>query len=159
MAQNTTLFTIPKDSLIKCHNLIKDYKFNDFDIEYFDDTTTMFSMNSINFDNKYIFDEIKKIYSYSEIPFINIDNMTVQYTKYNIKDEYIIKPHKDNCQNTIIIYLDKDPNIKETFIVSDKEINGSDLWSHGGLIMTNELMHSGKYIGTGTREILCLFYD
>lgn len=159
MEKNYSLVNIDNDLIKECHLSLQNHKFNDNNIEYYDDITTMYNinLNENNYDKENIIKNIEKICSSFKI--IDTNRITLQYTKYNIKDEYIIEPHKDYCQNTIIIYLNKNPNIKEIFTINNDEIQGDDLWANGGLIMNDEAIHSGKYIGSGIREIMCIFYD
>ena len=39
------------------------------------------------------------------------------------------------------------------------KISGTDLWKHGGLAMYNRAEHWGEYIGTGKRNVLCIFTE
>ena len=91
-----------------------------------------------------------------------IKNYTVHYIKYNICEYYSIEKHQDSCDITIIIYLNKEDNISDTFYVGD--INIQNNWSnhknhYDSLIMWQNPMHHGEIIGNGKRDILCIFLN
>jgi len=89
---------------------------------------------------------------------INPKSSTIHYINYDLEERYILQEHKDGCKQTIIIYLDKDPSIKDTFYVDNKLIDNSD-WKYNGFIMDGHLKHSGMFEGTGKRNILCIFIN
>lgn len=89
---------------------------------------------------------------------INPKYSTIHYIKYDLEGEYILEEHKDGCKQTIIIYLEKDSSIKDTFYLENKLIDNSD-WKYNGFIMEGHLKHSGMFEGFGKRNILCIFMN
>jgi hypothetical protein len=90
--------------------------------------------------------------------YINPECSTIHYVNYDIEGSYILDEHYDGCKQTIIIYLDKGPSIKDTFYVDNKLINNSN-WKYNGFIMDGHLKHSGVFKGYGKRNILCIFMN
>jgi len=90
--------------------------------------------------------------------YINPEFSTIHYVNYDIEGSYILGEHHDGCKQTIIIYLDKDPSIKDTFYVDNKLIDNSN-WKYNGFIMDGHLKHRGVFEGYGKRNILCIFMN
>ena len=90
--------------------------------------------------------------------YINHKTSTIHYINYDLEGEYILHEHHDGCKQTIIIYLDKDPSIKDTFYVDNKLIDNTN-WTYNGFIMDGHLKHRGVFKGYGTRNILCIFIN
>ena len=90
--------------------------------------------------------------------YINPKSSTIHYINYDLEGNYILDEHKDGCKQTIIIYLDKDPSIKDTFYVDNKLIDNS-YWKYNGFIMEGHLKHRGIFNGYGKRNILCIFMN
>lgn len=120
------------------------------------------------------FNIIKSIYSFTNLPYdIKKNNYTCHYIKYAIHKNYKISRHNDGCKITILIYLNKNPSIQESFYVENKKDNETSLvnenyWSennntYGCLVMwsTNNSgpEHHGEIMGNGNRELLCLFLN
>jgi len=82
----------------------------------------------------------------------------IHYVKYDIEGSYILEEHNDGCRQTIIIYLDKDPSIKDIFYVDNKLVDNSN-WTYNGFIMGGHLKHRGVFNGYGKREVLCIFMN
>ena len=112
------------------------------------------------------FNIVKKIYCLTNLPYPIKQNTNIyHYIKYNINKSYDLSPHNDGCKITIIIYLNKDQNIKENFYIENKLVK-ENYWSenndtYGCLVMWSDdnegANHYGKILGSGSREILCLF--
>ena len=68
---------------------------------------------------------------------------------------YNISEHKDSCKKTIIVYLEKDNTISDTFYVEGVEVK--EQWKKKCLVMKNNPLHGGVIKGTGKREVLCIF--
>ena len=89
---------------------------------------------------------------------------TVHHVKYSINDTpYIIEEHQDWCKFTIIVYLDKSPEVNDEFWVDDEKIE-EDLWKtnetkYKCLVFWGNAPHHGKVFGKGKRNILCFFSD
>ena len=110
---------------------------------------------------------IDHIYKLSNLTFpIKIEDTISHYVSYNINNQYIISRHNDGCRITIIIYIDKNPNISETLFIEDNLIK-KNLWSEdtstlGCLAMWSDDYDMGPdhYVniqGSGKRDVLCLF--
>jgi len=124
-----------------------------FDWEYFDDETTRRDVSNCSDPEFQKF--ITMVMRLAGIS--NNKKNTFHYVKYNITDNYTIGKHHDSCENTIVIFLIKDPKIsEETFIVEGETVN-EDYWKKGGLLMTNESLHEIIINGTGKREVFCIF--
>ena len=115
---------------------------------------------------KLVKSDIKYLYELTNLQFnINYNETVCHYIKYSINNKYSISKHKDYCKITIIVYLDKDPDIKEKFYIENNLLNINP-WSkntntYGALVMwcknDEGLLHQGELIGSGKRNILCLF--
>ena len=85
-----------------------------------------------------------------------------QHIKYNLKNEnYHITEHNDNTEYTIIIYLDKSPDISDKFWVNNTMIR-EDVWNpsktnYKAIIFWGNASHYGYIFGNGKRELLCIF--
>ena len=90
--------------------------------------------------------------------YVNPECSTIHYINYDLEETYILHEHDDRCKQTIIIYLDKDPSIKDTFYVDNKLIDNSN-WKYNGFIMDGHLKHRGVFEGYGKRNILCIFMN
>ena len=89
---------------------------------------------------------------------IHTKNITIHYIKYDLEESYLLREHNDGCKKTIIIYLEKDRSIKDTFYVNNKLVNNSN-WTYNGFIMDGTLKHHGIFEGYGKRNILCIFIN
>ena len=94
----------------------------------------------------------------------NKKNYTVHYVKYSINDTpYIIDEHQDWCKFTLIVYLDKSPEVSDEFWVNDEKVE-ENVWVTNGnnykcLAFWGNAPHRGKVFGKGKRDILCFFSD
>ena len=145
------VFTIPRNIINQ--NLPRPKKWEKFDHEC--------KRANIKLDDN----TLDKILSYSGKNFLrNGDNYTIHRIKYNLKEgEYIIDEHQDSCKFTIIIYIEKSPEIKDDFWVGNSNIK-ENVWSkkeneYNCLIFWGNSPHKGKIYGKGNREILCFFCD
>ena len=150
MSKTHNLFTIPANVISSCLAVLREHKFTDVDV--YDKTTTRFTVTDKN-----IIDCIQPLCDCSNQT-VNLNLATIHYIKYELNGNYEVTPHTDVCDNTIIIYMDKDPNIRENFYVENNMISGDSLWKFRGLHMKNESKHWGHYSGKGVREVLCIFY-
>lgn len=109
---------------------------------------------------------IKKIWSLANIDLPIFDQNNICHRiRYNIKNNYIISNHSDFCNLTIIIYKYKDKTLDDNFYIENKLVT-ENLWnnnsdSYSALAMWNHNKigpeHYGNIIGTGKREVICLF--
>ena len=89
---------------------------------------------------------------------------TIHHVKYSINNvPYIIDEHQDWCKFTLIVYLDKSPDIKDEFWVDDDRVE-ENVWSTNNttykcLAFWGNAPHRGKVFGKGKRDILCFFSD
>ena len=118
-----------------------------------------FTRGDIELDN-YILQDIL-LHNEIKVPF-NKD-YTVHRGIYNVNNEYEIEQHVDSSKYTLIVYLDKDPNITDEFWVSHKKVQES-FWSEDKekykcIIFWDNIPHKGNIFGKGKREILCFFWD
>ena len=94
----------------------------------------------------------------------NKKNYTVHYVKYSINDTpYIIDEHQDWCKFTLIVYLDKSPEVSDEFWVNDEKVE-ENVWvtndnNYKCLAFWGNAPHRGKVFGKGKRDILCFFSD
>ena len=91
------------------------------------------------------------------------NNLTTHYIEYNIKKSYEITKHKDYCDITVLVYLDKDEDIKDTFYVCDKKCR-KEKWdiqenSYAVLAFNGWDDHWGNLKGTGFRSIMAFHYS
>tara|TARA_B100000524_G_C23647019_1_gene368817 strand:+ start:1324 stop:1794 length:471 start_codon:yes stop_codon:yes gene_type:complete len=151
-----SLFNIPKDKL---DPVISNSKKNDLNWENYDECC---NRTQIIMDDEFV----NYIYKQTKLNFpININDTVCHYVKYNVTNMYEITPHDDHCKITIIVYLNKDSTINDSFIVENKHIE-NNYWStnidtYGCLVMWSDdefgPTHYGKITGNGIREVLCLF--
>ena len=92
---------------------------------------------------------------------------TTHRVKYSLKNEnnqyYSIDEHQDSCKFTLIVYLNKSPEVRDEFWVGNKKVN-EDVWSKNEnkincLAFWGNSLHKGKIFGKGKRDILCFFCD
>ena len=92
---------------------------------------------------------------------------TTHRVKYSLKNEnqgfYSIDEHQDSCKFTLIVYLDKSPEVRDEFWVGNNQIE-ENLWSGNNntykcLSFWGNSLHKGKIFGKGHRDILCFFCD
>ena len=93
---------------------------------------------------------------------INKKNLTTHFIEYNINSIYEITKHNDNCDLTVIVYLNKDHTMKDTFYICDKKFR-KDKWetkdnSYSVLAFNGYDEHWGKLEGSGERTILVFHY-
>ncbi len=91
---------------------------------------------------------------------INWGKTTVKYIIYNLNEvggKYSVENHKDNNKDTIILYLDKDESISDTFHIEGVKIKNR--WKKRGFIMLNRPVHGGTFKGSGLRKIICIFIE
>jgi len=143
------LFTIPKNYIPKLSKLTNEW-------DKYDDNCYR---NNINIEKDVIYSIIN---CQPNLKNCNIDNYTTHYIKYNITEKYTIDEHVDSSDITIIVYLNKDENIRETFYVNN--INTKHNWRNNkykyhSLIMWNNPKHKGTITGSGKRNILCFFIN
>ena len=144
------LFNIHNNLIKNCSEALSSTKHTDAEI--YDQVTTRYTIS-----NDDLLKKIQLLCFYSN-QLVDIKQATVHYITYSLKGHYDIESHTDQCDNTIIIYLDKSDQIKETFYVENNAIQGDELWKNGGLIMKHEAEHRGSFSGSGFRSVLCIFY-
>ena len=89
---------------------------------------------------------------------------TVHHVKYSINETpYIIDEHQDWCKLTLIVYIDKSPDIKDEFWVGNDRVE-ENVWltsdtTYKCLAFWGNAPHHGKIFGKGKRDILCFFSD
>lgn len=93
----------------------------------------------------------------------NDKHFSVHHIMYNLTKSYDITQHEDNCNFTVIIYIDKDETISDSFWVNDNLVN-ENFWDpiegyYKALIFWGNANHKGIINGIGKREILCIFSD
>lgn len=162
---NFKVFQFPKTLIPN----LRDIKYNIFKWNKYDDQC---KRRDISFDN------FNKILTFSDTCFISPKkqlltvtpklvgsktNFTVHHIIYNISKQYDITNHKDYCNVTVIIYLNKDKGIKDSFWINNNKVN-EDFWNpdegyYKALIFWGNLEHHGIINGCGEREILCFFSD
>lgn len=112
-------------------------------------------------------DVLDRILSLSKTNLVRKTNKyTVHRVKYYLEEEnkpYDIDEHQDNCKFTLILYLDKSPEVRDEFWVGNNKVT-ENLWSNNpnkvnGLIFWGNMPHKGKIFGRGKRDILCFFCD
>lgn len=144
------LFNIPKNLIKTCSEALSSAKHTD--VEVYDLVTTRYTIS-----DKELLRKIQLLCFYSKQP-VDVKRATVHYITYSINGNYDIELHTDKCNTTIIIYIEKSDQIKETFYVENNKIQGDELWENGGLIMKHEAEHRGSFSGSGFRSVLCIFY-
>ena len=134
------LFNIPNNLIKNCSEALSSTKHTD--VEVYDQATTRYTISDKDLHRK-----IQLLCFYSNQP-VDLKRATVHYITYSVKGHYDIESHTDQCDNTIIIYLDKSDRIKETFYVENNAIQGDELWKNGGLIMKHEAVHRCSFSGS-----------
>ena len=151
---NFKVFSIPK-------NILTDGTLNPKKWEKYDDEC---SRSEIKLKDK-VLDNILSL-SGTNL-FRDEKNYTIHRVKYNLENEkdnfYSIDEHQDSCKFTLIVYLDKSPDVYDHFWVGNTKVN-EDLWSKNTntykcLTFWGNASHKGKIFGTGNRDILCFFCD
>lgn len=145
------IFNIPTHLLNNVHKLLDEHCFTESETDKYDEETTRFTITNDN-----LLSKIKLLCFYSNET-VDLSKSTVHYIKYHIKDSYNIEKHTDQCEKTFIFYLNKEQNIKEHFYIETNPVSGDELWNNGGLIMYKEAEHYGNYIGSGYRDVICVF--
>lgn len=89
---------------------------------------------------------------------------TIHFVRYDVDGQHTIDRHDDACYCTILIYLNKDDNLKDEFIVGDETVGSTEeRWSHDeGFLKAFAFWgcqpHQGKVEGYGRRDILAIFW-
>lgn len=107
------------------------------------------------------------IYKLSDLNIpIKVNDTIAHYVTYNIDGTYNLNRHNDACKITIIIYVNKTPNISETLYIEDNLVK-DNYWSQDEtqlrcMVMWSDDNEDGPYHsvimeGNGKREVLCLF--
>ena len=99
---------------------------------------------------------IKKIFELSGIDSKTYNDNLLHYIEYTIKESYEVDIHNDNCENTIIIFLEKDKDITDKFMVEFENVE-EDYWKCGGMLMSGCPEHEVIINGSGKRDVLCIF--
>ena len=147
------LFPVPLPLIVNVSTILKNHQYNQKQVDIYDDETTRYTV-----EDELLLQKIRLLCFYSNEN-IDMNKCTVHYIKYNIDNRYIIKKHTDRCEKTFIFYLEKDPKIQDHFYVEDEYITDTELWTNRGLAMNQEAQHWGEYSGSGSRSILCVFYN
>ena len=129
-----------------------------YEWEIYDDECRRRTLDNIASD-----DTIEKVLSLSGTNFISTGK-TVHHIKYTLKkNKYDITKHQDSCRFTVIIYLNKDNDVKDRFWVNNNEVKenlwNSDKGKYKAIIFWGNADHHGEILGNGNREILCFFSD
>jgi hypothetical protein len=146
----SSLFNIRQSQLDNLKHHIKSMKLSQWDI--FDVDCKRHLLENTQLTIGIINDCLSKIHK------IHTKNITIHYVKYDLEESYLLDEHNDGCKKTIIIYLEKDSSIKDTFYVNNKLVNNSN-WAYNGFIMDGTLKHHGIFEGQGKRNILCIFIN
>lgn len=90
------------------------------------------------------------------------NKLTIHHVVYNLKyKNYELEKHRDASKYTIIIYLERDEAIKDSFYVNDVLVDDyvpkND--NYKGIIFWDNAYHHGTFKGNGNREVLCFFLD
>jgi hypothetical protein len=152
-----SIFNVPLETRQKFNLFIKEKLINNknscIDKDIYDKHTTRYIIEDIK-----VIDKIKSVLTNTSIDVdLYVKSITIHYINYNIDGPYRISRHSDNCDKTVIIYLDKSESVKDTFIVENSNVNMSKCWEDGGLYFSGNAVHSGMISGSGYREIICIF--
>ena len=134
---------LTKNNISTIHTALKENK-NKFERRSYDDDCTMYTVDNSLL--PLLREQVKL-----KLP----DDTVIHYVIYDVKGFYKISQHRDNCKKTIIVYLEKDESITDTFYIENTELEGQ--WKKKCLVMKNNALHSGTLTGFGKREVLCLF--
>ena len=112
-------------------------------------------------------DMINNIYQLTGLKYkIDVKQTLCHYVKYDVNSQYMIDKHDDHCKITVLIYLSKDDNIVDKFLIEDTLVNTNKCWNteknlYGCVCMWSDdefgPVHSVEITGKGLREILCVF--
>lgn len=145
------IYNLSDEQKNKIVNLLDEFKYH-VEKEDFDDACTKYHYINLNFLNRLCF--ILKEYINNDI--VLYTDISVQKIIYDIQhNEYEIEEHVDGCENSYILYLDKDETIKDSFYVEKRKV--WNLWKGNKLLRFDSKKHHGKIYGKGKREVLCIF--
>lgn len=81
---------------------------------------------------------------------------------YDINERYEIESHTDNCDKTLIFYLQKDSSIHDNIffdVTPDCKYMPGDLgWEYGLSEFNGDIIHGGPIHGSGLRVLLSIHH-
>lgn len=96
---------------------------------------------------------------------ITMDFLNKSYIKfiiYDVNEKYFIDPHEDNCEKTLIFYLQKDPSIQDhvSFDVTPncKYVPGDLGWEYGLSEFDGNITHGGSIHGSSLQVLLSIHH-
>ena len=162
---NYKVFQLPKELIPN----FKDSKYNNFKWDIYDTQCKRRDISLVNFNQilsfsgtDYVAPENHLISSTTK--FVDSEtHFSVHHIIYTLTKKYDITKHQDYCNFSIIIYLNKDDRITDSFWVNDTKVN-ENFWNpdegyYKALIFWGNAPHHGIIEGLGEREVLCIFSD
>lgn len=145
------IYNLSDEQKNKILKLLDEFKYH-VEKEDFDYACVKYHYINLNFLSRLCF--ILKEYIDNDICLYS--DISVQKIVYDIKyGEYEIEEHIDTCENSYILYLNKDNEITDHFYVEKRKV--LNMWKGNKLLRFDSKKHHGKIYGNGKREVLCIF--